>query len=198
MATVDDLTLEVSSGSSGDAYVVEPGKYAMELVSVDLEQGKPDAFNAGKFYDELKFGFKTLKPMIDPEDENDGKHGVISHWVRVTRYDPNEGTRSKLTLFLDQLFGRKLTGDEARALAIGKLVGIRGWVVVGAKPSGKGDFNSFLHDKRAGPPPNPANFAKSDGGKLEAQSSRGVYANKPTPKPVVAEEIDDPFTEGDA
>lgn len=185
MASVDDLTLEVSSGATGDAYVVEPGKYAMELVSVELEQGKPDAFNAGKFYDELKFGFKTLKPLNDPEDENDGKHGVISHWVRVTRYDPNEGTRSKLTLFLDQLFGRKMTAEEARALALGKLVGIKGWVVVGAKASGKGDFNSFVHDKRV-PPPSPANFAKD-----------ASPANRPTPKQVVTDraigEIDDPF-----
>ncbi len=189
---LDNLTLETRTGGAGDVFILGPGKHAMEIASIDLEE--QEAFGGGAMEKRLKFTFKTLKPLGEDGaeeygEEAVGKFGIISAWPRVTAYDLGENSRSGLTILLDQLFGRKLTKDEATRLAFGKLVGIRGFVVVGTSQSGKSRFDSFILPKGK-PAPDVAEYLKPVG----SSPTRG---KAPEPKDVEIDgsDLEDPFAE---
>jgi hypothetical protein len=186
---LDDLSLETRVGGSGDIFILSPGKHAVEIASIDLEE--QEAFGSGGMEKRLKFTFKSIKPL-GPEgaeeygEENIGKHGVISAWPRLTAYDLGENTRSALTILIDSLFGRKLTQDEAKRLAITKLVGIKGFVIVGTSQSGKSRFDSFLLPKGK-PAPEVAQYLKAEG--------ETAVRRAPKPKEFNDDGLEDPFAE---
>jgi hypothetical protein len=188
---LDDLSLETRTGGAGDIFILSPGKHAVEIASIDLEEQQ--AFGGEGMEKRLKFTFKTVKPL-GPEgaeeygEEAIGKHGIISAWPRLTAYDLGENTRSALTILIDSLFGRKLTQDEAQRLAISKLVGIKGFVIVGTSQSGKSRFDSFLLPKNK-PVPEVAQYLKPEG-------AGAVRGRAPKPK-VEEEELHDPFADED-
>lgn len=188
MAELDDISLDTRTGGAGDIFILSPGKHAVEIASVDLEEQQ--AFGGEGMEKRLKFTFKTIKPL-GPEgaeeygEENIGKHGIISAWPRLTAYDLGENTRSALTILIDSLFGRKLTQDEATRLALGKLVGIKGHVIVGTSQSGKSRFDSFILPKGK-PAPDVAQYLKPE--------ANGAVRRAPKPK-VEEEELEDPFAD---
>jgi len=193
---LDNLTLETRTGGAGDVFILGPGKHAMEIASIDLEE--QEAFGGGGTMEKrLKFTFKTLKPLGEDGaeeygEEAVGKFGIISAWPRVTAYDLGENSRSGLTILLDQLFGRKLTKEEATRLAFGKLVGIRGFVVVGTSQSGKSRFDSFILPKGK-PAPDVAEYLKPVG--ASAVPTRGKSAPEPKDIEIDGSDLPDPFAE---
>ena len=191
---LDDLTLDTRTGGAGDIFILGPGKHAVEIASIDLEE--QEAFGGGAMEKRLKFTFKTLKPLGDDGaeeygEEAVGKHGIISAWPRVTAYDLGDNSRSGLTILLDQLFGRKLTKEEAQRLSFKKLVGIRGFVVVGTSQSGKSRFDSFILPKGK-PAPDVAAYLKPVG--AAAVPTRGK-APAPKDDDMDMDCLEDPFAE---
>ena len=197
--SIDDISLETRTGGTGDIFILGPGKHGIEIAALEVEE--QEAFGGGAMEKRLKFSFKTLKPL-GPEgaeeygEEAVGKHGLISAWPRLTAYDLGENTRSGLTILIDSIFGRKLTKEEAERLAFSKLVGIRGFVVVGTSQTGKSRFDSFIlpKDRQKYPAPNVADYLKPSGG-----AGVAVRGKTPAPRPkdedINTDDIEDPFAE---
>lgn len=140
-------------GEGGETFILEPGKYAVELSEVKLVE----QMNFEKTAKEKKFQFtwKTLKPVAEGDEEATpetiGKHGIITCWPNAVGYQlapPKQGSPAALTVLIDQIFGRKLTKDESENLSIGRLTGIRGFaMVVPGNGVGKKKWGSFILPK---------------------------------------------------
>lgn len=115
-----------------------------------------------------------------------GKHGLITAWIRLAYQAKDErngnqirwlpisyqlvdpdpvknpnASKSNLTRFIDDLFGRKLTIDEIAQLSFARLRGMRGTVQVVENKGGKAKFQAFRTPKNAKPAP--SDFARPTG-----------------------------------
>ncbi len=175
---INQLQLETSDsktsgggGGSKDTYLLNEGTFEAVLDSVKVEQktqyGKPDLEEVV-----LIIGFKTVDPL-DADDaetgqeENIGKHGILSAWLTLKmEFERKDGSgkfwasrgyefnvpigeqTNALTMFLDAMFGRKLTKAEVESLNFDKMKGLRGRLNVGRSKTGKGKVSSFKPPKK--------------------------------------------------
>lgn len=159
-------------GSSKSGAVLPLGEHAVRLASVRLKDGRN--FNTGATEDNWEFVFESVNRV-----SADGRAEVCTVWTNV-----NYGhDKAKLTLLMDQIFGRRLTREEYKNLDFDRMVGMPGYVMV--MPHKKQDgtastkFGAFRHpDGKT--PPSPAEFANIT---THAGPQAPVHQPAPIPQP---------------
>jgi hypothetical protein len=185
----EQLEVATASGSGGfeDGIILPVGRFPAAIVSAEFQRNenkfrkKPED---PEFVEQLVVLFKTLKPFTAQdvenyglENEDVGLYGYITAWINKAVYNlvaPEKGSVSGITVFLDDLFGRKLTADEAAVFSVlalrDRLEGLQGWVSVGRSSTGKSKFNGFKLPK--GKSLDPAQFIGEPIRQLHQQVSK--------------------------
>ena len=173
--------------NQGDISLLPAGQHAVSLLSVKVVESD-DLNNPGKTVERFQFTFESLKPM------GDGKPGIISLWTGMKYGHP----KGLLTAFINAVFGRPLTQDEARRFDIEKLVGIKGYVLIApynkqdGSPSVK--FSSWLHPEKR-PRPEVAAFFMDGNSEDFAPPVGARQADDGTPDQIAPDSLSDPFAE---
>jgi hypothetical protein len=179
------------SSNEGSGPILPVGQWPCVLKSVKVvEQRK---YQSDEMEEKLQFTFESLKPV-------NGEIGLVSVWTGLNY----GGSKAKLTELLDQIFGRPLTQEEARAMDLEALAGaIKGYVQV--MPHTKMDgtkttkFGAFI-PREGAELPKPSDFPLG-ALTISPSASRGAAlpsmapANPPDWDDAEGEDIGDPFAE---
>lgn len=172
------------SGNGGTFEAAEAGAYTCRLKSVEIKQG-PSFDNPEVMENRFMWQFET-KDATDSE----GKPFRFAHFTSIKFGND----KSKLTILLDSMLGKRLTTEEFQSLDLEDLKA-RDWkVMVDEKQNSKGyPTNVVLSVKPVQARQQPAQPRQTLGGMATASAPQ--QPRKPAPVEDDLSDLEDPFAE---